>query len=66
MFKAGAFAMRRTSRKPICVVSVSAVLVLLVGGLSVIGPQSVAGASTKTTVSSFAAKPASLTWTGEQ
>jgi hypothetical protein len=44
--------------------SIGAALVLLAGGVTVFGSDSVAGASTKTSVSSFITKPSSLTWTG--
>ena len=41
-----------------------AALVLVVGATTVFGATVVAGAGTKTTVSSFTAKPSSLTWAG--
>ena len=44
--------------------SVGAALTLLLTGIAVLGSEPVAGAAAKTTVSSFAAKPSSLTWAG--
>ena len=64
MFGTGTSPMRGTIRRLSGVTSIGAALLLLVGGLTVFGSDSIAGASTKTTVSSFAAKPTSLASTG--
>ena len=64
MFRAGTSSRRQTIRKISGVMSVCVALVLLVGGVTAFGSDSLAGASTMTAVSSFAAKPSSLTWVG--
>ncbi len=64
MFKAGTSLVQGVVPKLGGAISVGAALVLLIGGIAVFGSDSIAGASTKTSVSSFAAKPSSLTWAG--
>lgn len=64
MFRAGTSPRRGAIRRLSGAMSLCAALVLLVGGVTDFGSDSLAGASTKTSVSSFTAKPSSLTWTG--
>jgi alpha-tubulin suppressor-like RCC1 family protein len=62
--RTGASPVRRTIRKLSGMISIGVALVLLAGGVAELGSTSVAGASTPTTVTSFTAKPTSLTWAG--
>ena len=65
MFGTGNSPMRGAIRRLSGVmVTVGAALLLLLTGIAVLGSDSVAGASTNPTVSSFTAKPTSLTSTG--
>ena len=64
MFGTGTSPMRGAIRRLTGVMSIGAALLLLLTGIAVLGSASVAGASAKTTVSSFAAKPTSLTYAG--
>ena len=63
MFRSGASPVRRAIRRLTGFMSVGAALVLLVGGVTVFGSHSLAGAST-TTVSTFAVNPSSVNWVG--
>jgi hypothetical protein len=64
MIRAGTPPMSGAIRRLTGALSIGAALVILVGGLTFFSSDSVAGASTRTTVTSLKTTPASLTWVG--